>query len=456
MSPHVVVIGGGIAGLASAVWLAESGCRITLLERRGAVGGRTHAISVPQVEDVADNGQHIMIRAYDELYRYLDSIGTRHHMHFAPLGTRTREAKAYTYRPGRRGQLDLLFGDIAGLPRRDRLATAMACMRFFGQSALLPKRLDTMTVDEWYRRIKMPESARTAAFDVLATGLLNELPDRASAYALASVISTAIKKSLRGSGLAFEFGYSDTDFDTLFVDGALRALSGVDHEIQYRAIARQITIRDGRAAGVSLADGRHIEADAVVCAVPAWHIRGLLDQVPGHEAVYAAADRLIPVPIVSVNLYLDRPLDTEHWAENVAGGDNVIDNVFDVQRIHTGRDTTRGFRYALTTSAAYKINDWTNEQIVHAQMDLLRELYPAARDARVVHAHVVRENRSTFSQRPGTAGIRPEQATSVPNLVLAGDWTRTDWPSTMEGAAQSAVRALDVLDPELSRAAVEV
>lgn len=456
MSRHVVVVGGGIAGLASAVWLAESGHRVTLVERRAALGGRTHGISVPQVGDVADNGQHVMVRAYEDLFRYLESVGTRQHMRFGPLGTRTREGKGYTYRPGLRGQLDLLLGNIAGMPRRHRPATLLASLRFFGQSALLPRRLDTMTVDEWYRRIGMPQAARDAAFDVLATGLLNELPTRASAHALASLISVALKKSLGPNGVAFEFGYADTDFDTLYVDGALRVLAGGGHDVRYRAVAREVVVDGGRATGVRLADGKVIDADAVVCTVPPWHIRGLLDLVPGHEEVYVAADLLIPAPIVSVNLYLDRPLGTEHWMENVAGGENIIDNVFDLQRMHSGRDTTRGYRYALTTSAAYRINQWTNAEIVHTQMDLLRECYPEARDAAVVHAHVVRENRSTFTQRPGTAGIRPGQATSVPNLALAGDWTRTDWPSTMEGAAQSAARALDVLRPVLSAAAVEV
>jgi len=451
VSAHVVVIGGGLAGLASAVWLAESGCRITLLERRAALGGRTHAIAVPQADDVADNGQHVMVRGFVDLFRYLDSVGTRHHMHFGSIGVRTHEGIGQTNRPGMRGQIDLLTGALPGLPRRDRAATALACMRLFGQAVRPSRRLDELTVDEWYRRIGMPESAREITFDLLAIGVLNELPERASAYALASLLSIGMKKSTRSGGKSFEFGYADTDFDTLLVRGAERVLHGDGHDVRYRAIARHIAIRDGRAVGVYLADGQLVEADAVVCAVPAWHVRGLLDQVRGHEAIYAAADRLVPAPIVSVNLYLDRPLGTDAWCENIVGGDHVIDNVFDHQIIHAGRDTSVGYRYALTTSAAYKINEWTNDEIVYAQMCLLRQCYPAAQNAAVVHAHVVRMNRATFSQRPGTAGLRPSQETQIPNLTLAGDWTLTDWPSTMEGAAQSANRAVAALQPYLAR-----
>jgi len=217
---------------------------------------------------------------------------------------------------------------------------------------------------------------------------------------------------------------------------------GVD--VRYRAVARKITITDGAVTGVQLADGTEIPADAVVCAVPNSNIAGLLDDLPEHPEIYAAADKLGYTPIVSTNLYLDRPLGTESAFEGLIGGTGVIDEVFDRQIMH-GRSTERSWLYCLTTSGAYEQIHKSNEEIVDEQLALLRRYYPAAAEAKVLEAQVVKMPRATFSQVVGTESLRPPQRTSVPSLVLAGDWTATDWSATMESAVQSAAKAVDLL-----------
>lgn len=187
-----------------------------------------------------------------------------------------------------------------------------------------------------------------------------------------------------------------------------------------------------------------VAADAVICAVPVWNVRGMLDQMPGHQRIYQTAEHLTPVPIVSVNLYLDRSIGMVDWGEIIHRGEGVLEQVWDRQRMH-GRLTERAWLYSTTVSAAYQLTQQSNQEITATQMEVLRRYYPKARDARVVHSHVVRMPRSTFAQRPGTAGLRPEQRTAVRGLALAGDWTRTDWTTTMEGACQSASRAVEVI-----------
>jgi protoporphyrinogen oxidase len=204
---------------------------------------------------------------------------------------------------------------------------------------------------------------------------------------------------------------------------------------------------DGRrvARGVRLADGEVVAADAVVCAVPVWDMADLLKGLPEAEAVQRVVAELTPVPIVSVNLYLDRDLGMADWGEVIHGGEGVLEQLWDRQRMH-GRTPNPSWLFSTTVSAAYELVGMRNDEIVEAQMAVLAQRYPSAVEARVVHAHVVRMARSTFAQRPGTAGLRPSQATSVEGLVLAGDWTRTDWTTTMEGACQSAARAVAVLE----------
>lgn len=209
--------------------------------------------------------------------------------------------------------------------------------------------------------------------------------------------ATGIRLGIRDRR-AVTIGYPTVDLDTLFVHGAEELFRRRGVEVRYRAVADRIRVEDGAVTAVELADGTTIAADAVICAVPNSNLRGLLDDLPEHADIYAAADKLGVTPIVSTNLYLDRPLGTRSAMEAIIGGTGVIDEVFDRQRMH-GRVPNGTWLYCLTTSGAYL----------------------------------------------GTAGLRPDQRTSVPNLMLAGDWTRTDWSATMESAVQSAARAVDEL-----------
>lgn len=439
-----VVVGAGLAGLASAVWLAEAGHRITLLERRGALGGRTVAMPVAAMDDVPDNGQHVFASGYENLFRYLDSVGTRDHVEF-PGHITTRLPGGATRRVAF-GGLDGLraaLGDLPGVTGLDRMRAALAQVRLVQQALRQPAHLDDITADEWFRRLRMPKSARQALWDGIVIGLTGDKPEISSAKVLADLMVTGARQALK-MRTPISIGYPTVDLDTLFVRGAEKVFEDRGVSVRHRAVVRCVDVADGAVSGVTLADGEFVPADAVVCAVPVWNVRGILDQVPGHEHVYAAAEQLTPVPIVSVNLYLDRSIGMTDWGEVLYGGEGVLEQVWDRQCMH-GRSPDRAWLYSTTVSAAYELTQMSNDEITATQLAMLRRYYPDAGRAQVVHSHVVRMPRSTFAQRPGTAGIRPDQRTTVRGLALAGDWTRTDWTTTMEGACQSAARAVEVI-----------
>ncbi|ROZ98257.1 FAD-dependent oxidoreductase [Gordonia sp. OPL2] len=439
-----VVVGGGLAGLASAVWLSEAGQQVTLLERRGSLGGRTISMPLAAVDDVPDNGQHVFASGYQHLMRYLDSVGTREHVAFPghmtirlPGGDSRRSAF------GGVAGLRAALGDLPDVTGLDRLRTARAQVTLIRQALRQPDWLDDVTADEWFRRIGMPQTARDALWDGIVIGLTGDKPDISSAKVPADLLVTGIRRA-RETKTPISIGYPTVDLDTLFITGAEKTFADSGVEIRHRAVVSSIDVVDGAVAGVTLADGGHVPADAVICAVPVWNVRGLLDQVPGHDRIYAACDTLTPVPIVSVNLYLDRSIGMSDWGEILHGGEGVLEQVWDRQRMH-GRDSSENHLYSTTVSAAYELTTKSNAEIIDEQMAMLRRYYPRAADAQVIHGHVVRMPKSTFAQRPGTAGIRPDQRTAVRGLALAGDWTRTDWTTTMEGACQSASRAVDVI-----------
>lgn len=450
---HCVVVGGGLAGLASAVWLAEAGVRVTLLERRGSLGGRAHAMPVAAVDDVPDNGQHVFASGYENLFRYLDSVGTRDKVRFPPqMGIRLPGGRLWRMSFAGTGGLRLALGGLPGCGGLDRLRTARAQALLFAQAVRQPADLDRISADDWLRRLGMPASARTAAWNAIVIGFTGDKPEQTSAKVPADLFATGIRNAIR-MRTPVSIGYPTVDLDTLFVTGARRVFAERGVQVRHRAVVRAVEVDSGAVTGVRLADGELVEADAVICAVPVWNIDGMLDQVPGHERIYAVADHLTPVPIVSVNLYLDRPIGMSVWGESLYGGEGVLEQVWDRQVMH-GRSTERGWLYSTTVSAAYELTGKSNAEITEVQLDMLRRFYPQARDAQLVHSHVVRMPRATFAQRPGTAGIRPAQETAVRGLALAGDWTRTDWSTTMEGAAQSAARAVEVVLAARDRAPV--
>ncbi len=439
-----VVIGGGLAGLASAVWLAEAGKDVTLLERRGQLGGRTHAMRADRVDDLPDNGQHVIASGYEHLLRYLTSVGTRQFVAFPRSSTlRWPDGRKVTVQTTGLGAVRTLFGVHPDAGLADRFRAARATLRLGWQALHQPTDLADLTTEQWFQRVGMPAPAREALWDWLALGIAAEPVAQGSAKVFAKVMATGVRMGVKHR-TPIAIGYPTVDLDTLFVSGAIRLFEERGVQVRHRAVARRVQISDGVVTGVLLADGTVVAADAVVCAVPNSNIAGLLDELPEHGEIYAAADKLGYTPIVSTNLYLDRPLGTESAFEGLIGGTGVIDEVFDRQIMH-GRSTDRGWLYCLTTSGAYAQIHKANDDIVAEQMALLRRYYPAAVDAEVVEAQVVKMPKATFSQVVGMDSRRPPQRTSVPSLVLAGDWTATDWSATMESAVQSASRAVDLL-----------
>jgi squalene-associated FAD-dependent desaturase len=438
-----VVIGGGLAGLASAVWLAEAGKKVTLLERRAQLGGRTHAMRA-DLGDLPDNGQHVIASGYEHLFRYLTSVGTRQHVAFPRHSTlRWPDGRNTTMQTTGFGAVRTLFGVHPDAGLGDRLRAARATLRLGWQALHPPADLADITTEQWFQRVGMPALAREALWDWLAVGIAAEPVSRESAKVFANVLATGFRMGVKHR-TPVTIGYPTVDLDTLYITGAVKFFDEHGVDVRYRAVARRIEIDDGVVTGVVMADGTVVPADAVVCAVPNSNVGGLLDDLPEHAEIYSAADKLGATPIVSTNLYLDRPLGTESAFEGLIGGTGVIDEVFDRQIMH-GRATDDGWLYCLTTSGAYDQIHKTNDEIVAEQMALLRRYYPAAAGAKVVEAQVVKMPKATFSQVVGMDSLRPPQRTSVPSLVLAGDWTATDWSATMESAVQSASRAVDLL-----------
>ncbi|MET0897214.1 MAG: hydroxysqualene dehydroxylase HpnE [Mycobacterium sp.] len=445
---HVVVVGGGLAGLASTVWLAESGYRVTLLESNGSLGGRTIGLTSAR-GDAIENGQHVFAGSYENIFRFLHSVGTRHLLEFPDeFGVRYPGGHAEKFGLKAANLRRVVLGQVRGLGLSTLARATPAWIRLARDVVRFDDALDGITVDQWFDRLGFPADIRRIMLNPMVIGLLNELPHLASAHAFAALLRTGADRVRRMGPGAVRIGYPTVDLDTLYLGGARRVMTERGVDVRLRARAVSVVVDGPKAAGVRLADGSVCSADAVVLAVPSWNLRSLLDDVPGSEDTLLAAKQLQPIPIMNAYVLLDRPLGTVAPWESLLDSD--IGWVFDRDHMHGPREDGNHL-YALTTCASYDLMALTSPDVAERLVAALRASYPAARDAHVVDVTVVPWPKATFSSRVGMSTLRPGNGTELPNLVIAGDWTHNDWPTTMEGAAQSAARAVELVGSVLAR-----
>ena len=424
----VTVIGGGLAGITAAIRLADAGRRVTLLESKPRLGGLTY--SFQRGDLTVDNGQHVFLRCCTAYRALLDRLGVTDQVELQPrLDIRVRSPRSATEARLRRTGLPAplhLSGSIA----RYRLLSVSQRLRFV-RAALAMKRLDRdrAGVDErsfgdWLREHKQDQTTIDAMWDLVGVATLNAKPDRTSLAAAAMVFQVG----LLTDASAADIGWAAVPLQRLHGEAAAALLDQLGVEVRTNATVTAIDPVGGRFV-VRTAD-LDFDSDSVVVAVPPAAAENLLPTTalstePGWSA------RLPDSPIINVHVILDRTVLRDPF---LAGAGTPIQWVFD-------RTATSGLAdgqyLAVSVSAA---DDFIDTPVATLREQLLPELIallPAMGEAHIKDFFVTRERHATFRPEPGTRRYRARTNTHVPGLFLAGAWTDTGWPATMEGAVRS-------------------
>jgi squalene-associated FAD-dependent desaturase len=455
VSKHVVVIGGGFAGLNAATRLASAGARVTLLEKRGQLGGRAYSVVDETSGDVIDNGQHLFMGCYHATRSFLSRIGTESKLRFATrLDVAFADAASGTQARLRAPDLPAplaLFSGLLGfaaLPFRDKLATLKVGAALKLPAPFVSPASDWETVDGWLDRLGQSQAARRAFFYPLALATLNYDPRQASAKLFATVLRQSFFGTRDDARLATpRVGLSD-----LYVDDARAWLQARGATVRLNAAVERISIVDGSARGVELRDGEAVAADAVIAAVPPAALLGLVDAaLQEGETWFGGLARLQSSPIVSLHLWLDR-LVTD--AEMIGVIDSPLHWIFNRNRLTHVRDAS-GSHLSLVVSAADALIDRPSDEIVQLLVGELLRALPTARGARVRRARVIKERDATIAHAAGTEGYRPRCQSPIAGLYAAGDYVRTGLPATIESAVragdEAAALALAYAPPRLER-----
>lgn len=427
-APRVVVVGGGLAGLSAAVALADGGARVTVLEARPLLGGRTSSFRRGGL--TVDNGQHVFLACFSAYRGFLERIGSASGVRLQP------RLRVPVVAPG--GRVCLLRR--TRLPAPAHLLGSLLRYRHLGlgdriaaaRAAAALRRLDPTldgggTFGEWLAAHGQSPAAVAALWETIARPALNLPAERASLRLAAFVF----RRGLLQERAAGDLGLPAVPLGSLHGEAAGRALARAGAEVRVGVRASGIEANDRRVTVT--AAGLRLAAEAVVLAVPHDVAASLLP--PGALPDPARLRALGSSPIVNVHVVYDRRVTDLPLAAAVA---SPVQWVFDRTE---PSGLGEGQYLAVSLSAADVEIDEPAAHLRRRYVAALAELFPRARDARVVDAFVTRERRATFRQTPEADRLRPGPRTGLPRLFLAGAWTDTGWPDTMEGAVRSGLAA---------------
>jgi squalene-associated FAD-dependent desaturase len=425
---RIVIVGGGLAGMAAALAAADGGAHVTVVERRAWLGGLTW--SFRHGDRWYDNGQHVFLRCCTA---YLDFLKRIDAMEDVVLQDRLEIA---VLRPGRpTGWLrktrhlpaplhlapSLARYPHLGAPDRFRLARATLPL---ARLDLDDPALDGQTFEAWLSAHGQRPRAMAALWNLITLPTVN-LPAAEASLALAAKV---FQTGLLTDPSAADIGWSRVPLGRLHGERGAAALtaSGVD----VRAGERVLNVEKSAASQLTvLTERRALDADAVIVALPHHAVNTV---APGHGE---RLDELGVSPIVNVHVLYDRKVTDLPFAAAI---DSPVQWVFDRT---TAAGVESGQYLAVSLSAADEQLGQRPEVLAERMVAALADLFPSSRAARVVDTLVTRERTATFRARPGTAALRLGPRTATPGLFLAGAWTDTKWPATMEGAVRSGVAA---------------
>ena len=426
--PHVVVVGGGLAGLQAAVRCADDGARVTLLERRPRLGGATDSFDRHGVQ--VDNGQHVLLRCCEEYLGFLERLGVRDRVQVQPrldipvVDERGRCARL------RRARLPAplhLAGSLARyrhLRPAERLGAARAAVALRRLDPEDPA-LDATSFGHWLRAHGQSRHAIEVFWDLVVIATLNLPADEASLKLAVKVFRTGLLERADGADL----GWPLVPLAALHAEPAGRVLDELGVDV--RTGVRVQRVRPGGSPTV-VCDDAAISCDGVVLATDWTAAQGLL---PGH----GVWEEIGASPIIDLHTVLDRRV-TDLPLLAALGTPTLW--IFDRSASLPPHRRRRGEQYLVASlSHAEGRADDRVEALRSWWWPRLGGHLPPARRANLVDFFVTRERAATFRQGPGSHALRPDVHAGGDGVVLAGAWTRTGWPATMEGAVRSGTCA---------------
>jgi zeta-carotene desaturase len=430
-----VILGAGLAGLAAGMTLADAGFAVTVLERKSIPGGRASSFFAQDSGEEVDNCQHVLMGCCTNLQDFYRRAGVeeriRWHHRLSFLEPNGRISVLHASRLPAPFHLLPSFFRARFLGPSDKRAVASALMRMLRPAQA---RLEGMTALAWLQEQRQTTPAIERFWRVVLVSALNEELERCSAAYARQIFRLGFLANRR----AYEMGIPAVPLSDLY-DPCVRRIQAAGGEVHFRQVARALELDPaGAVRGVRVNDGEPVPADYVVSALSFEAVPGLLPGAWAEHPHFQGCARLEPSPISAVHLWYDREVTAMDHAVLL---DRPVQWMFNKTRNYSREN---GSSYlGCVVSASREWLSWPRGRIVETTEQEIRAAFPAAAPATLLRSAVIKEARATFSASPGVDALRPAPATPIPRFYLAGDWVRTGWPPTMEGAVRSGYQAAE-------------
>lgn len=445
-----IVVGGGVAGIAAAVHMADAGASVLLVEKRPFLGGRASSFRDQRTGLVVDGCQHITLGCCTALDALLQRLGCADHLLYRDqvLFSLPDASYATIQASSLPAPYHLLpaFLRLPHLHLRDKLS-AVRLLRSAMQWASVREEAVCREAERAFSAVLAevrltPAATRQLIEPIVVSACNAQLDETAASYGLMVLYET-----LCASRTGYRLGLPRVPLADLYTGPTMAYLAARDSRVLLRTTVTAVRPMAEHALEVSLSNGeRHVSHTAVV-AVPYDVLERLFPIGVLTPAQQHAAASLRHSPIVGVHLWFDETIDCP---DAMCLLDSRTHWLFDKGRIVEVAER-RGTYLSTVTSAAHDLASLGSETVLQRTLADLTQRLPALRRATLRHWRVVKEHRATFVPEPGVDDLRPSQRSLVPHLTVAGDWTATGWPATMEGAARSGVLAARALLGDLAR-----
>ena len=435
----IVIIGGGIAGISAAIALLDAGHRVTLVEARQFLGGRAFSFADAATGQPVDNGQHVIVGCCAYFIHFLERLGVSEQWYLQP-----RLRLRVVGHRGREGLLTAaplpapfhLLPSFLTYPHLSLLDKAR-CLAGLLRARFTDRRhpgLEQITFRQWLKENGQSDRAIQNLWNLLVEPTLNDNVRDVSAAMGLMIVQEGV---LQGPTSA-NVGFARAGLQSAIGDPARQLLEQLGGRLILGRPARRILLNSGQVAGVELASGETVTGQAYVSALPFGALLSLLPPEALSHDYFGRLTGLESSPIVNIHLWYDRQVMDGDFCAFI---DCPLQWVFNKSGILGSEEPSQGQYICISLSAAWDYIECPREELARRFIAEMAEAFPAARDARVVRATVVKQRDATFRCRPGANALRPGARTPLSNLALAGEWTDTGWPSTMEGAVRSGYSA---------------
>lgn len=434
----VLIIGGGVAGITAAYQLSKSGLNVRIIETTNSLGGRITALFDSNSGDMIDNGQHAMMTAYHTFLSMLDDCGAsdlvnvQKYLQISYLDINHKKTKLFTgYLPGKAGFV-LGFLLLGGISLKSKISI-IKLMKLVEKSRLNSA---GQNCQEFLTQNNQGSDAITRFWEPFVIATMNCRLNQASADILINILRRAFIEDIKNSKLVFPA----CDLKEI-IKPVIEKLINNGVEIITNCKADKLIIENRKCLGVESSKGEKYFADFIISTLPPYAFKKIILGDLSNEFDYLS--KIIYSPIVSVYLWTDKEIISEDFSAALGTDIQWIFNRTKLIKKHNS-DTYK-YSCTITISSADKLAGMKQSEILSLVMNDLKKLITGFDASWVKHSRIITEKFATFIANPETEKIRPDRKTTLDNFFLAGDWTNTKLPATIEGAAVSGKAAAELV-----------